>query len=72
MKLLNNLFRKPALLVIACIFTSFVSATTVTTTTPTSAQVQVQSYDYDGTTFSGNIYVRVFLVVLFVYKQIFF
>jgi hypothetical protein len=58
MKFLNNLFKKPVLLVIACVSANFiVTATVVTTTTPTSAQVEVANYSYDGTTFSGQIYV---------------
>lgn len=63
MKFLNNLFKKPVLLVLACLSVNFVVATVVTTTTPTT-EVNVQSYDYTGTTFSGKIYVSLHICIL--------
>lgn len=61
MRFLNNLFKKPALLVLACLSVNFVAATVVSTSPP-SSEVKVQSYDYSGSTFSGKIYVSFFLL----------
>lgn len=56
MRFLNTLFKKPALLVLACLSVNFVAATVVSTSPP-SSEVKVQSYAYSGSTFSGKIYV---------------
>ncbi|KAG2208697.1 hypothetical protein INT47_007796 [Mucor saturninus] len=57
MRLLNSLFKKPALLVLACLSVNFVAATVVSTSPP-SSEVKVQSYDYSGSTLSGKIYIK--------------
>lgn len=49
----STLFRKPILLI-----AGFFAATIVAETVPTTAQVKVKSYAWDGTTLSGQIYVR--------------
>lgn len=49
----STFFKKPILLL-----AGFLAATVVAETVPTTAQVKVKTYAWDGTTLSGQIYVR--------------